>query len=212
MTIKYIDYIGVRFGTLTVVGDAPKGSHGKRRLAVVCDCGVSKVMHLQALTKRQRPTCGCGVKAAVKAACTTHGGSKTPQYHAYQGMLKRVLTHTAKNYEDYGGRGITVCDSWVESYANFIADMGVRPKGTSLGRIDNDGPYSKENCRWETLSQQARNKRNNRLVDWFGKKLPMVTVVEEAGGPAHYNLVVKRIDSLGWTLPRALWTPSRVVT
>jgi len=209
MPLKRVDYNGVRFGKLMVIGDAPNGHRGKRRLEVVCDCGTSKAMLLQSLTRRDNPTCGCGVKEARIDACTKHGASHTAQYHAYQCMLARTRNTSSKDYPDYGGRGVAVCESWAASYENFLLDMGPRPEGASLGRIDNDGPYCKENCRWENKSQQARNKRNNKLVDWFGQKLPLVTVIEESGGPAHYRLVSKRLNTLGWSLAKALWTPSR---
>jgi hypothetical protein len=102
-------------------------------------------------------------------------------------------------FKDYGGRGIYVCDRW-QFYENFLADMGERPKGKSLDRIDNDGPYSPDNCRWATPIQQMRNKRNNIMVLYGGRTMPLPEAAELAGIPLN---IVKARNHYGW--PRERW-------
>lgn len=100
----------------------------------------------------------------------SHGMSGTPAYSSWKTMVYRCTKPTAPNYPYYGGRGITVCDRWL-SFENFLADMGPRPEGTTIDRIDNDGNYEPGNCRWATRSQQQQNSRNSKIsqadVDWI---------------------------------------------
>lgn len=100
----------------------------------------------------------------------THGRSINDRtYKVWIGIRNRCTRATTTTYANYGGRGITVCDRWLDSFENFLADMGERPQGMSIGRIDNDGNYEPSNCRWETNSEQARNKRTSRYVTAFGQ-------------------------------------------
>jgi hypothetical protein len=116
-------------------------------------------------------------------------------------MKARCFYQTNKAYKNYGGRGITVCSEWLSSFETFYSDMGERPKGTSLDRIDNSKGYSKENCRWATIKQQQRNQRSNRLEFYKGKLRCIAEIAEILG--VHQNKLHGRLR-YGWTLERAI--------
>lgn len=104
---------------------------------------------------------------------TTHRHTKTPEYRIWEAMKKRCRNSNDKRWNSYGGRGIRVCDRW-EFFENFIADMGWRPeKGYSLDRIDNDGDYTPENCRWATIYEQNNNRTNNIRIEHEGRTLTL---------------------------------------
>lgn len=114
-----------------------------------------------------------------------------PTYKTWVSVHRRIFDQKSRDYSNYGGRGITLCDRWL-SYWDFFADMGSKPDGHSIERIDNDGPYSPENCRWATMKEQGRNRRNNRLVTKDGETLPLVVWCERLG--RKYSVVKRRIQ------------------
>ena len=119
-------------------------------------------------------------------------------------MLARCYDPKHRAYKWYGARGIRVCKRWRDSFAAFLSDMGKKPKGMTLERRDNDGPYSPANCRWATWSDQQRNRRSNRIVLFRGKKMPLICAAELAGLP--YKTVHARLTH-GWPLNDALSKP-----
>lgn len=132
----------------------------------------------------------------------SHGASTTKEYAVWQTMKARCKNPNNKQFKDYGERGIIVCDEWANSFEAFISDMGKCPQGFALDRIDNNKGYFKENCRWTTISENNRNKRNNRFYDVDGETLCLVDIAKK------YNIQIAtlraRLDVLGWTIEQAI--------
>jgi hypothetical protein len=161
---KFIDLTGQVFGRLTVIGFAEK----RKALSYwrcKCDCGNERAAYAGHLKSGHTASCGCIHREVV----TTHGMAKSLTYKIWQSMIQRCANSKDRCYPDYGGRGITVCDRWLNSFESFIEDMGERPsKDHSIDRIDNGKGYSPDNCRWATRKEQQRNRRSNRWVNVEG--------------------------------------------
>lgn len=163
MPKNMLDLIGKRFGKLVVKEKGPYVS-GTTRWLCVCDCGTEKFVGSQNLRNGSTKSCGCFRKQHLRESRTIHGYTKTRTYRSWSQMKNRCGNPNYINYSSYGGRGIKVCERW-ENFENFLEDMGERPLGKSLDRIDVDGDYEPNNCRWATLEEQAQNKRKTRLVN-----------------------------------------------
>jgi hypothetical protein len=184
--------MGLKFGHWTVVEIGLRvGRHKACRC--VCDCGKESVQIAGKLRFRgDTQSCGCFKGASISAAKRVHGDAKTVEYKAWGAMKTRCTNKKLRQYPDYGGRGIAVCERWRDSFENFLADMGRRPTALhTLDRIDNDGPYSPENCRWATRTEQARNKRSNVIVTHNGDPATVAEWCERLG--LHASAVRQRI-------------------
>lgn len=161
---RLIDLSGQQFGRLTVIrrhaGALPRyGVHWD----CVCACGSETVTHGTELKKGKARSCGCLQRELQGNKQRTHGMSGTPTFTAWARMKQRCYDRACPKYYRYGARGVIVCERWLNSFENFLSDMGEKPSGRSLDRIDNDGNYEPGNCRWATASQQVRNRSISKL-------------------------------------------------
>ncbi|MCK5608150.1 hypothetical protein KAR91_40085, partial [Candidatus Pacearchaeota archaeon] len=157
---RKLSLVGKKFGRLLVLGEASK--KGKKLYwHCVCDCGRNITVYAESLKGGDSKSCGCLNLERV----TKHGMIDTIEYTSWKKMKSRCYNPKHKHFNHYGGRGITVCGRWMESFENFFKDMGPRPsKKYSLDRINNNGNYEPSNCRWATLSEQHRNTRRNKYI------------------------------------------------
>lgn len=154
---KRIDVLGQTFGRLT-----PVRYTTDYKWECECSCGGKAKVRVSNLVSGHTQSCGCLHKEVVAKAQTTHGLGHTPEYKIWKGINQRCNNANNQDYKDYGGRGIRVCKRW-EKFENFYTDMGMRPsKKHSIDRVNVDGRYSPDNCRWATPTEQARNRRKRK--------------------------------------------------
>lgn len=194
--------IGQRFGRLTVTS-ATQHKAREQHYFCLCDCGnANKRVAKSHLTGGKIKSCGCLRRETVRTSKLVHGGAaeyagkqKTDEYLTLRRMMARCHNPNNPGYKHYGARGIAVCDRWrnghgiLTAYECFLADMGRRPRGTSIDRIDNDKGYSPDNCRWATPKQQRENSRRVRWVLLNGNMVPLKTWAQAHG--VDYSIVHK---------------------
>lgn len=219
MSRKPKNLLGRRFGRLLVesryVGET---RHRAAHWNCTCDWGGVAVHRSDVLLSGGAQSCGC-LASEVRAETArevgyqnkTHGQAsrgrgESALYITWAGMKARCLNPSSTNYPRYGGRGIAVCERWM-TFENFAADMGTRPPGHSLDRINPNGNYEPGNCRWATPTEQNRNRRDNRILSYHGEMLTLSELCERAGMPS--RTVSTRISKLGWSVEQALETPVR---
>lgn len=187
------DITGNQFKFLSVLGYLGKGKwHCK------CECGNVKIVSTAKLNNGHVKSCGCLAKTnAVK-----HNAIGTREYITWTNIKARCTNPNNNSYYNYGGRGITVCDKWLESFENFYEDMGNCPKGFSIERVNNNKGYNKNNCIWASSKTQSMNRRSNFIVNYKGEEKPLKQWCEDLN--LEYKKVFARIKQLGWTIDKAL--------
>lgn len=207
---KFIDLTGHKFGRLTVLHRVPEKTKGVTRWACICDCGTPKEANGHNMKNGYIRSCGCLLTEHIenrvkKGMHRTHGHSGTPTYNIWCKMRERCGNPQNPNYPSYGGRGIYVCERW-QSFETFLADMGERPSPKhSIDRIDNDGPYSPENCRWVgSIREQRANCRDNRRVTYKGETLIVSEWARRTG--IDNETLLFRLNA-GWSVERAFTEP-----
>lgn len=197
---------GMRFNRLICSRpDVLRGT--KNSSEFICDCGSIVIRKNDNVKSGMTKSCGCLRKYAHNKRRETHGASNSKTWKTWSSMKNRCLNSNYDRYSSYGGRGITVCDRWF-SFEKFFEDMGTRPDGKTLDRIDNNGNYEPSNCRWSTPKQQLRNTRTTVFLNINGKRTPLVEACE-IFAVAPY-LVRERIKR-GWSAIESLITPARQI-
>ncbi len=202
------------FGRLTTIGPAFRMSNDKNQTGwfhvCECICGNVKVIKYQNLTSGSIVSCGCHIRQVTSKRAKRHGMLKSPTYVTWKSMKSRCYNKNMNNHEDYGGRGIKVCDRWLEpdgrGFMNFLEDMGERPSTKhSIDRIDVNGDYEPSNCKWATDIEQALNRRDTLYVNAFGKNKTLKEFCFLY--KIDYYRVWNRIFTQGWSVEKALTTP-----
>lgn len=208
--------IGDRFGRLTVVeycGIERIFSKRQRMWKCKCDCGKTIYTTTGRLNYGLK-SCGClSVEKRVEAskvACTKHGMTDSKEYHVWCGLRQRCYNSNNAKYKNYGARGIKVCERWLHSFENFYADMGEMPNGCSIDRIDVNGDYCPENCRWADDVTQCNNRQFNFKVTFNGITETLRYWSEKTG--INKSALYLRIHRRGWDVEKALTTPLRKQT
>jgi hypothetical protein len=191
---RFKDISKKQFGRLVAIEYS-----GRSSWRCMCDCGAVTTVATSNLTSGNTTSCGC----ALRESRFSHGMSKHRMHSVWRSMRARCNNPNDPSYRNYGGRGVRVCERWAD-FASFIADMGMRPSGYDIDRIDNDGNYEPGNCRWVTREVNLNNTRNNRNVTWKGETLSVAMWARRLG--MNERTLSNRI-SRGWSMEQAMTAP-----
>lgn len=199
------DLTGNKYGRLKVL----KYSHNVRSNSFwvcQCECGTIKTIQGTRMKTGVTKSCGCfNIESHTKHGHRRQEG-ESRTYITWRGMIDRCTNPNADNYNHYGGRGIGVCDKWL-TFEGFHEDMGDRPKGTTIERIDNRKGYFFENCIWASKRKQSNNTRRNHYLEYKGERLSMADMARKYNIP--YNTLRSRINNYKWDINKAIETPIR---
>jgi len=197
------DLTGSKFGRWTVLFYGWPLPRWKHIWICKCVCGQLGAVRSNHLSAGASTSCGCLVRESLLRANITHNLSGTPLHVLWKKIRARCYNQNDPAYSNYGGRGIKLCERW-QSFENFYHDMGVRPSGMSIERIDNNGDYCPSNCKWATATEQGNNKRNNIWITALGSCMTVSQWAEKVG--VKRGTLARRFY-LGWDHPRIVNTP-----
>lgn len=193
--------VGEKFERL-LVNQYSRKTKGGHSWVCLCDCGKTVVILHGNLVYNRTLSCGCLRNERTRAASTTHGLSRSKEHNAWKKMRSRCLNPNDNGFKFWGGRGIKICSRWAHDFSAFFEDMGICPNsGYSIDRIDNNGDYSPENCRWASPKEQARNTRKNIILEIDGESLCLAAWSEKTGIP--YHTLYGRVQR-GWPKDRVI--------
>ena len=203
------DLTGQRFGEIVVAKFS--GYFGTTRKDAWwwcrCNCGQEKMVIAKSLIQGFTHSCGCLRRELARKQMTTHGKTNSPEFAAWNAMIQRCCNPNAKSFKNYGGRGISVCERWRNSFSCFLQDMGARTSPEhSIERVDNNGDYSPDNVVWALPMQQAHNRRTNHLITFHGVTLCATEWASKLG--ITLETLLGRLKK--WPLEKALTTPRQV--
>jgi hypothetical protein len=199
---NFLDLTGQTFGRLTVLRRDVNSKPKKVKWVCLCTCGKETSALTGNLRNGHTTSCSCAQRSYIHGHCPR--GKRSRVYNAWMNMRDRCLNQNRPSYVYYGGRGITICDRWLDSFENFLADMGEPPDGYELERVNNELGYSPENCVWANRKTQCRNTRSNRLVTYKGETRCIAEWSEILN--MKYGTLRGRLDN-NWTIERAFEKP-----
>lgn len=204
--MSFIDLTGHRFGKLVVI-ERVGSRRGNALWRCHCDCGNTTEVVSSSLNNGETKSCGCLRKEVTRARLTTHGLCGTKLYAIWSTMTQRCNNSNSQHYQDYGGRGITVCDEWLtfEPFFDWAMANGY-DSGLSIDRIDNEKGYFPANCKFSTQKEQCNNKRSNVWIEYDGRRRTLTQWSEVCG--ICYRTLMGRIR-MGWSIEKILETPTR---
>lgn len=202
---RKIDITGERFGRLVAIRKV-KDEKGRLKWLCQCDCGNTKTVVVSSLLKGLTKSCGCYNRERAVETNTKHGMTNSKLYGTWCNIKNRCYNEKVDSYYLYGGRGIKMCDEWLHDFSAFArwAEANGYREDLSIDRIDVNGDYTPENCKWSSLVEQANNKRSNHLIEYNGKTQTAAQWAREVGLPR--NVLYSRLYR-GWSIERALTTP-----
>ena len=203
------DLTGLKFGRLTVIkkSDLPREAGKTFQWDCVCKCENKITVPRDYLVQGSTKSCGCLKSELSAKRLLTHGNRHTPEYASWAHMKQRCTNPSCKDYRNYGGRGISICQKWLDSFESFYKDMGKRPTPShSLERIDVNGNYEPSNCTWATKRQQSLNTRRNTFYTFNHQTLTLSDWAKDTG--INRLTLLGRIQR-GWPIEKALTTPVR---
>lgn len=197
-----IDLTGKRFGRYVVVSRSLVSNWGETRWECVCDCGNTSCVNGTDLKRGTSSSCGCYGREMVSKAKRVHGQSHSPEHSTWAGMHKRCSNPKTNGFKNYGGKGIKVCERW-QDFQKFLADMGPKPsREHTLDRVDRDGDYTPENCRWASHQVQQNNRSTNVVIEHQGQSMTVAEWARQTG--LEYSTLWRRLFVLRWPIEKAL--------